>query len=75
MIRRLRGEMGLAVFLSSHLLYEVEQICNRVSIIDHSRLLYQGAIQDLIGKDKTVKLTVDRLHEAYQLLASEAGRR
>jgi ABC-2 type transport system ATP-binding protein len=73
LIRKLRDEMGLTVFLSSHLLHEVEQICNRVGIIDHGRLLYQGAIQDLVATDKVVKLTVDRCEEAYQLLSSDAS--
>ncbi len=68
LIRRLRDELNLTVLLSSHLLYEVEQICNRVAIIDHGRLLYQGTIDELIAKDKTVKLRVDRLEEAFQLL-------
>jgi|SRR5262245_3707411 len=71
LIRRLRDEMGLTVFLSSHLLHEVEQICNRVGIIDHGRLLYQGAIQDLVADEKIVKLTVDRYEDAYQLLISQ----
>ena len=71
LIRRLRDELGLTVLLSSHLLYEVEQICNRVAIIDHGRLLYQGAIDQLVATDKTVKVTVDRLEEAYQLLATD----
>jgi ABC-2 type transport system ATP-binding protein len=71
LIRKLRDEMGLTVFLSSHLLHEVEQICNRVAIIDHGRLLYQGLIQDLVATDKVVKLTVDRCEEAYQLLTSD----
>src|SRR5215467_896933 len=73
LIRKLRDDMGLTVFLSSHLLHEVEQICNRVGIIDHGRLLYQGPIQDLVAKDKTVKLTVDRCDEKHQLLTSETG--
>jgi ABC-2 type transport system ATP-binding protein len=73
LIRKLRDDLGLTVFLSSHLLHEVEQICNRVAIIDHGRLLYQGAISDLVGKDKIVKLTVDRYEEAYRLLTSEAS--
>src|SRR5262249_47013338 len=47
--------------------------CNRVGIIDHGRLLYQGAIQDLVAKDKVVKLTVDRLEEAQRFLTSEAS--
>jgi ABC-2 type transport system ATP-binding protein len=73
LIGRLRDEMGLTVFLSSHLLHEVEQICNRVAIIDHGRLLYQGAIRDLVAKDKVVKVTIDRKDEAYRILTSEAS--
>jgi ABC-2 type transport system ATP-binding protein len=44
------------VILSSHLLHEVEQICNRVAIIDNGRLL----------------LTTDRITEAFELLAKDA---
>lgn len=69
LILRLRDEFGLTVILSSHLLHEVEQICNRVAIIDGGRLLYQGPVEDLIGKDKLIKLTVDRVTEAYELLS------
>jgi ABC-type multidrug transport system ATPase subunit len=68
LIRRLRDELGLTVILSSHLLHEVEQICNRVAIIDEGRLLYHGAVEDLIAKDNWIKLRVDRVTEAYELL-------
>lgn len=71
LIRRLRDELNLTVLLSSHLLNEVEQTCDRVAIIDHGRLLYQGTIEDLIDKEKTVKLTVDRLEEAYRMLSAD----
>ena len=71
LIRRLRDELNLTVLLSSHLLNEVEQTCDRVAIIDHGRLLYQGTIEDLIDKEKTVKLTVNRLEEAYAILSSD----
>ena len=69
LILRLRDEFGLTVIISSHLLHEVEQICNRVAIIDGGGLLYQGPVEDLIGKDKRIKLTVDRVTEAYELLS------
>jgi len=69
LIRRLRDELGLTVMLSSHLLHEVEQICNRVAIIDEGRLLYQGAVDELIAKNNWVKLKVDRLAEARELLS------
>src|SRR5919112_4877909 len=38
LVGRLRDELNLTVLLSSHLLNEVEQICNRVAIVDHGRL-------------------------------------
>ena len=69
LIRRLRDELGLTIMLSSHLLNEVEQICNRVAIIDEGRLLYQGPVEDLIAKDNWVQLRVDRVTEAYDLLS------
>jgi ABC-2 type transport system ATP-binding protein len=68
LICRLRDEIGLTIVLSSHLLHEVEQVCNRVAIIDGGRLLYQGSVEDLLGKSKLIKLRVDRLTEAYELL-------
>ena len=69
LIQRLRDELGLTVMLSSHLLHEVEQICNRVAIIDAGRLLYQGPVEDLIAKDNWIQLKVDRVTEAYDLLS------
>src|ERR1041385_4105984 len=42
LIRRLRDEFKLTVLLSSHLLTEIEQLCNRVGIIHEGRLLYEG---------------------------------
>ena len=73
LIPRLRDEFGLTVMLSSHLLHEVEQICNRVAIVDEGRLLYQGAVEDLIAKDRWTRLRVDRITEAFQLLSLDPG--
>ena len=69
LVRRLRDELGLTVMLSSHLLHEVEQICNRVAIIDEGRLLYQGPVEDLIANDNWIQLRVDRAPEAFDLLS------
>ena len=70
LIQRLRAELGLTVMLSSHLLFEVGQICNRVAIIEEGRLIYQGPVEDLISKDSWIKLRVDRVTEAYELLST-----
>ncbi len=46
LIRRLAGE-GMTVLLSSHLLNEVEELCNRVAIIRSGQIIYEGALADL----------------------------
>ncbi len=48
LIRRLRQE-GVTVFLNSHLLSEVELVCDRVAIVDRGRVLAQGALADLLS--------------------------
>jgi ABC-2 type transport system ATP-binding protein len=42
LIRRLHRELGLTILICSHLLAEVEQICPRVAIMRHGRLLFHG---------------------------------
>ena len=46
LIRRL-ADGGMTVVLSSHLLAEVEELCNRVAIVRTGRIVYEGAIADL----------------------------
>ena len=71
LLPRLRDELGLTIMLSSHLLFEVERICNRVAIINDGRLLYQGAIENLIAAERLIKITVEPLEEACQLLSCD----
>ena len=46
LVRRLAAE-GITVLLSSHLLTEVEELCNRVAIIRKGRIVYEGSLADL----------------------------
>jgi ABC-2 type transport system ATP-binding protein len=71
LLPRLRDELGLTILLSSHLLHEVERFCDKVAIIDGGRLLYQGAIDALLCKEKSMKITVEPLEAAYQLLSRQ----
>jgi ABC-2 type transport system ATP-binding protein len=48
LVRRLAGE-GITILLSSHLLYEVEELCNRVAIIRKGGIVYQGTLQALLA--------------------------
>jgi ABC-2 type transport system ATP-binding protein len=46
LIRRLADD-GVTVFLSSHLLAEVQAVCNRVAVINAGRIVYEGSLSDL----------------------------
>src|SRR6185503_19153971 len=44
---------GAAVFLNSHLLSEVEQVCDQVAIIDHGRVVASGELDSVLGQAET----------------------
>jgi ABC-2 type transport system ATP-binding protein len=73
LIRRLRDEFKLTVLLSSHLLTEIEQLCNRVGIIHEGRLLYEGGPDALVSPTSLYKVRVDDLSRAFELLTKESG--
>src|SRR5215813_8750269 len=73
LIRRLRDDFRLTVLLSSHLLSEIEQLCNRVGIIHEGRLLYEGGPEALVAPTSLYKVRVDDLPRAFDLLTSESG--
>ena len=49
-IRALKAR-GTTVFLNSHLLTEVEQVCERVAIVDHGRVIQVGPLDELLRAD------------------------
>jgi len=73
LIRRLRDEFKLTVLLSSHLLTEIEQLCNRVGIINEGRLLYEGGPEALVAHTSLYRVRVDNLSAAFDLLTREPG--
>lgn len=70
MILRLSIEQGMTVFVSTHLLFEVEMMCNRVGVISRGRLLKQGYVKDLLSEAREVVLEVrvDRTADAAAAL-------
>ena len=46
-IRRLRREMGVTVFLTTHYMEEAEALCDRIAIIDHGRIIAEGSPEEL----------------------------
>ena len=67
------GERGTTVFLNSHLLGEVEQICHRVAIVDHGRVVAQGTLDELLGGD-TVRIRATGLDRAAKMSLARGGR-
>src|SRR5215471_10349725 len=57
---------GKTIFLSSHILPEVEQICDRVVIIDHGRLLRAGRLDELLAGGARIEIVADRLPEELE---------
>jgi len=52
LIQSISGQR-VTIFLSSHLLHEVEQICTRMAIIHRGEILIQGDVQELLKSGKT----------------------
>lgn len=73
LIVSLARELEVTVFISSHILSEVEQMCTRVAIIDHGRLVTQGAIAELRGSEPVVTFGLDRPAEARTLVEQDLG--
>jgi ABC-2 type transport system ATP-binding protein len=60
-VRRLNAE-GVTVVLTTHYLEEAEQLCDRIAIINHGRLIANETTRTLVGmaQEKAVEVTVDR---------------
>jgi ABC-2 type transport system ATP-binding protein len=75
-IRNLLRELanhGVTVFISSHLLHEVEQICDRVAILKHGQVVAEGEVKDLLNEEEIVRVRVTSPVEAAKLLQRTQG--
>jgi ABC-2 type transport system ATP-binding protein len=70
-IRRLR-DRGCAVFLNSHLLGEVEQVCDRVAIVSNGRVLATGGLDELLGSGG-VRLRLTGIDDAARAALARRG--
>jgi ABC-2 type transport system ATP-binding protein len=64
LIRRLADEDGKTVFLSSHQLGEVEQVCDRVAIINQGELIREGSVIDLVSEKAQFRIRAAPLDRA-----------
>jgi ABC-2 type transport system ATP-binding protein len=64
---------GRTVFLSSHLLDEVEKTCDQVAIVDRGRVILQGGVRDIAATgDPTVLIEVDDTEAARRVLSADS---
>lgn len=69
LIRQL-ADSGTTIFLSSHLLHEVEQVCDRIAVIRQGSIVAQGAVSELLNQtEQSIRLRVKHPAQAGQLLA------
>ena len=66
-IRDLRTR-GTAVFLNSHLLSEVEQVCDRLAVVDHGRVVASGTLDEILSGAAAVRLHVTGLEGIATIL-------
>ena len=62
LILRLKAE-GKTVLITSHLLGQIEDICDRVAILDRGRLVLEGAVHELVGRTDRQALVVEKLSD------------
>lgn len=70
-IRTLVEKQGKTVFLSSHLLAEVEQVCDRVAIIHRGELLREGAVSELLAEGQRVRVEAEPSEAAAVVLGGQ----
>jgi ABC-2 type transport system ATP-binding protein len=65
---------GVTVFLNSHLLTEVEAVCDRVAIVNQGRVVASGPLDDLAGSVTRLRLLLDRVDRDLLALVGRHGR-
>ncbi len=75
LLAHLAREESLTIFVSSHLLSEIEQLATRVGIIEHGKLVREGTVAELVGSagQQQVDVTVTDAYAAQRVIADLAG--
>lgn len=68
LVRRLKSQ-GHTVLISSHVLHEIEQICDRIAIMSSGHVVVQGRVADLLA-GQVLEVRVERATEAATVLAN-----
>jgi ABC-2 type transport system ATP-binding protein len=57
-ILRLKNELGLTILLSSHFLVEVEQLCDRIAVLNQGKKVFDGTLAETKRREQWVRLNV-----------------
>lgn len=68
LILRLNREHGMTVILSSHLLAEVEQVCDRIAVLNQGRMIFEGKWTDLTGEALRYRLGAEPWEAAARVI-------
>ncbi len=69
LIKRLSSELRLTVFLSSHLLHEVEQVCTRIAVINKGNVIESGRVSDLLAGSNVYQVAAEPSEQAHRIIA------
>jgi ABC-type multidrug transport system ATPase subunit len=67
------GKQGTTIFLSSHLLHEVELVCNRAAIMSKGRVVVQGSVSELHPASHAVKVLTGNQSQAWEVIRAMAA--
>lgn len=73
LIERIHHTAGITVLLSSHLLPDVERVCEYVVMLDHGRLVQHGAVASLVQGGNDIDVQIDGDVEAFSSRLVAAG--
>jgi ABC-2 type transport system ATP-binding protein len=73
LILRLNRERGMTVILSSHLLSEVEQLCDRIAVLNQGRMIFEGQWTDLKSETPRYRLQAEPWDQAAAIIAATPG--
>lgn len=67
MIRKMALKRNIAFILSSHMIHELEQLCNHIGIIYGGELIQEGIVAELLQDNQTLEqYYIDRLKRAKE---------
>jgi ABC-2 type transport system ATP-binding protein len=59
LVRRIGTEFGISILMSSHLLSEIERVCDYLVVIEGGRLIRSDSLSTFTGKTEAVTIEVD----------------